>query len=296
MQAGQREAGVVVVEGRIRPQDRIVTGITGLWEAGGDVVRHGAPQSLGVVPIGGVAGIAGGAGNVVVVADVALIAIRGGTRGGHLVVASERPVRGAVSPRSGCERGGRRVAVGAIGGGESGSRSGVHGIVRPVVVGLMAIRVRATVRSSQRVTASGSRMTLRTLNGGVQAGQREAGSIVAKGRVGPIDRVVAGIASLWEAGGDVIRNVPTEGGGAVPLCGVAGIASRVGGSEIVVVVGVAARTGSRRMRAGERPAGDCVVEGVIGPGDCIVAGGAIRCRKSGTCSSVRRVVGLLPSR
>ena len=119
---------------------------------------------------------------------------------------------------------------------------------------------------------------------------------MAKGRVGPIDRVVAGIASLRESGGDVIGNVPTQGGGAVPLCCVAGIASRVGGSEIVIVVGVAARTGSRRMRAGERPAGNCMVEGVIGPRDRVVAGGAIRCRKSRTCCRVRWVVGLLPSR
>ena len=153
MQAGQREAGSVVVEGRIRPQDRVVAGIAGLREAGRDVVRHGAPQSLGAVPIGGVAGIAGGAGDVVVVADVALIAIRGGTGGGHLVIASERPGRGAVTPRGGCERDGRRVAVGAIGSREGRAGSRVDWIIRAAIVARVAVGIAATGRRGEIVAA-----------------------------------------------------------------------------------------------------------------------------------------------
>jgi|SRR3974390_2087688 len=103
----------------------------------------------------------------------------------------------------------------------------------------MAIRVRATARSSQGVTASGRGVALRALHGGMQAGQREARIVVIKGGVGPVDGVVAGIASLRETGSDVVRNVATESLRAVPVCGVAGVASGVRGSKSVIVADVA---------------------------------------------------------
>ena len=64
-----------------------------------------------------------------------------------------------------------------------------------------------------------------------------------------------------ESGGDVIRNVATEGGGAVPGGEVA--AHTVGGTQRVVVVDVARCAGSRRrrhVRSCQRKARDTVVE------------------------------------
>ena len=82
----------------------------------------------------------------------------------------------------------------------------MYRVICAVIVGLMAIRIRATARSSQRVTASSGGMALRALHRSVQAREWESGGVVVEGRIRPQDRVVAGVASLRESGSDVIRH------------------------------------------------------------------------------------------
>ena len=69
------------------------------------MVRNRAAEGLRAVPISGVAagGVAIRNRQTVIVADVALITIRGRTRGTHLVVAGEGPTGGSVAPRRGGE-------------------------------------------------------------------------------------------------------------------------------------------------------------------------------------------------
>ena len=151
-----------------------------------------------------------------------------------------------------------------------------------------------SIRRRQRVVVVG--VALGAWRSRVCPGERKAGGAVVPGRC-PVRRGVATRAlRSRETGRYVVRYSATHRGGVIVLVRMAAVAVSVCRREIVIVIGVAARTGSRRMRAGERPAGNCVVEGVIGPRDRVVAGGAIRCRKSRTCCRVRWVVGLLPSR
>ena len=72
MQARKREAGVVVIERRVRPNDRIVARIASLREACRNVIRNVPTQCLRAVPVRGVARVASSAGEAVVVAHVAL--------------------------------------------------------------------------------------------------------------------------------------------------------------------------------------------------------------------------------
>ena len=172
-----------------------MTGVASLRESGGDVVGNVATQSLGAIPICRVAGVAGGAVPIrsmaigipavagrqaVVVAHMALIAVCGRTRRGHLVIAGQRPIRGVVAPGSGGEGGGGGVAVGAVGRGEGCTRRGVHRIVGAVVIGLVTVLIAAAGGSLQIVTAGGGAVTLRALHRGVQAGQRESGVVVVE--------------------------------------------------------------------------------------------------------------------
>ena len=86
---------------------------------------------------------------------------------------------------------------------------------------------------------------------------------------------MARLAGLWERRGNVVGNVAAEGLRAGPVRCMARVASRVCRSEIVIIVGVTRCAGRGRMYAGERPAGGGVIEGVVGPGDRVVAGGAV---------------------
>ena len=106
----------------------------------------------------------------------------------------------------------------------------MHRIIRGVVVGRVTVRVCAGGRGSRKViTTSGGGMALRALHGGgVQTGQRETGVVVIERGIGPVDRVVAGVTRLRETRGDVIRNATPQGCGALPVSGVAGIASGTG--------------------------------------------------------------------
>ena len=58
-----------------------------------------------------------------------------------------------------------------------------------------------------------------------------------EGGIGPRNHVVAGFAGLRETRGDVIGNATAQSLCAVPVSGVAGIASSAG--EVVIVAGVA---------------------------------------------------------
>ena len=78
----------------------------------------------------------------VVVAGMALIAIRSRTRGTHLVVAGQGPTGGSVAPGGGGEGGRGGMAVGAIAGSESRAGRGVYrGIGGAVIGGVAAVGV-----------------------------------------------------------------------------------------------------------------------------------------------------------
>lgn len=82
----------------------------------------------------------------------------------------------------------------------------------------------------------------------------------------------------------------------------AAVAVRICLSESVVVADVALRTladdtGRRSlMRSGQRPAGNGVVEGNVGPSDGVMAGGAVARDKGVASGRVRGIVGLRPCR
>jgi len=63
--------------------------------------------------------------------------------------------------------------------------------------------------------------------------------------------------------------------GAIEVRGVAAVAIRVGAREVVVVAHVARDAGTRQVRSRQRPARDRVVEGVVGPGNHVMASGAV---------------------
>ena len=85
VQSGEWEACVVVVEGGVGPRNHVVTSLAALREGRGDVIRDAAAECLRAGPVGGVAGVAGRTGQIVVVAGVALVAVRDFARGSHLV-------------------------------------------------------------------------------------------------------------------------------------------------------------------------------------------------------------------
>jgi len=118
---------------------------------------------------------------------------------------------------------------------------------------------------------------------------------VIEGRISPTGCVVTGVAGLGKARGYVIRNIAAKGLRLVPIGRVAWVARSVCGGEIVVVVYVAARTGSGRMGASERPSCDAVVEcGQIGPSDRVVTLRTACCTECCPGSRMHRIIGLLP--
>ena len=124
-----------------------MAGIASLREACRDVIRNAGTQIRGAVVIGLMAGPANGVsqGQIVVVADVALVAIRGGASGSHLMVALQCPTGGAVVPRSGGEGRGGGMAVRAVCRGKgttgSGGRRRVHWIIGGAVIGGVAAEI-----------------------------------------------------------------------------------------------------------------------------------------------------------
>ena len=305
VQTGKRESGVIVIKGRVGPADLVMASIASLRESRRDVIRNASTQVRGAVVIGLMAGPANGVpkGQIVVVADVALVAIRGSASGSHLMVALQCPTGGAVVPGSGSKGRGGGMAVRAVCRGKgttgSGGRSRVHWIIGGAVIGGVAtvVGVSTAGRKAEGVVAVG--MALRTLHGGsVQTGKRESGVVVIEGRIGPVDGVVASIAGLWEAGGDVIGNGAAQCLGTGPVGGVARIARAA--VQAVVIAGVAlvavADHASRGhlVVAGERPSGRAVVPGSRGESRrCRMAVGAVRGGVRRTSGGVHRVVGAI---
>ena len=140
--AGKGPSGRGVIEHAGIPSDGIVaSGAKRSGETSGDVIGNIAAESCRVVPIRLMAAVAIGIGRseVVIVVDVAKGAGRGRVRAG------QRKTGGVV-----VERGGRPgdgvVAGGAIGCGESGTSSGVRGVVGLLPSGEMAAGVAAVGR------------------------------------------------------------------------------------------------------------------------------------------------------
>ena len=135
----------------------------------------------------------------------------------------------------------------------------------------------------------------------VRPGECPSGAAVIELAVGPEHGVMAGGAeSSRERRGNVIWHHAAERLGTVPVCGVAAIASSVGGGEVVIAVDVALRAiGDHTCRrhlvvARQREAGCAAIEGRRGPRNGGVTGGAVGGSESGTCSGVCGVIGGLP--
>ena len=102
------------------------------------------------------------------------------------------------------------MAVGTVCSGKrtpgSGGRDCVHRVARAAVVGGVAAVLLVTSAPRRKVVGVVAvDVTLRALHGGsVHTGKREGGVVVIERRVGPGNRVVAGIAGCWEARGNVI--------------------------------------------------------------------------------------------
>lgn len=130
----------------------------------------------------------------------------------------------------------------------------------------------------------------------MQVLQRESGRVVAPGGSPIGSCVTGGTLRCWESGRRVIRYRAAKSCRAVPFSLMATVTIGIGRREIVIVVDVAIRAGCRAVNAGKRPACGAVIKRRGGPGDCIVAGRAIRGCKGSTRSGVCRIVGLLPGR
>ena len=202
VRAGEGPTSARMIEGAVRPGDGVVAcgaqrgRITERY-----VVRHGAAERPGAVPIGSVAAgvIAVRNRQTVIVSDVALVAVGGRACRCHLVVAGQCPAGRGVAPGSHGEGRRRGVAVRAIRDSEGGARRGVHRIVGAVVIGCVTVAVTASCSWSLEVVAArGCAVTQSAGHRGVQAGEGEAGVVVIEGGVGPIDHVVAGVAGLRE--------------------------------------------------------------------------------------------------
>ena len=152
-----------------------------------DVVRDRAAERLGAVPIGGVAAgvVAIGDAQTVIVADMALIAIRSRTRGTHLVVAGEDPTGGSVAPRGRGEGRRRRVAVAAIRGEKHRACGGMHRVIGAAVIGLMAAGVAAVIIRDARQIVVVTHVTGRAGQAGMETVENETGRAVIESRTRP---------------------------------------------------------------------------------------------------------------
>lgn len=179
----KRKAGVVVVERRIGPGNRVVTLIAGLRET----LLHVA-RVVRVVEVCQVATDAWGigAGQSVVVVHVTLRTKDLGMR------PSERPASCRVIER--CAGPGRSVMALLASGREA--HLGVRRAVGPVEVVLVATDA-LRVRAGQVVVVV--HVTLRTLNSGVRAGERETSCRVVEGRIQPTRGGVALLAGRGES-------------------------------------------------------------------------------------------------
>jgi len=167
---GQRERGVVVVEGRVGPQDGVVADFALLRESNGDVIGSG-----GAVEVRQVARNAGGAVQGVVVVRVAIGAeprrnsVRSGQResGGRVIKHSVGPLHCVMAIRAG-----RRDSRGDV-------RERRH---RVVVVGQVARNAGGVCDVVVIVDVAVGALQRRD---GVASGEREAGAVVIESGIEP---------------------------------------------------------------------------------------------------------------
>lgn len=299
---GERPPRGAVVEFAVCPGNRVMARRAHRrGELRGNMVGHCATECGSAVPVGGMAAgvIAVRDGKIVIVADVALIAVGDHSRRRHLMIANQSPASGSVSPGWSRERVGGGVAIRAVQAGKSGACRGVHGIVGVLPIGLVATGIRAIGGGDlQVVVAVGVALGAQQRGYRVFASEQEAGRGVIKNGVRPVGGVVARRALRHrEAGADVIGDIPSQSLCAVPLRQMAGGISAVGGlnREVVIVVDVAFRAGGCSVSAGQRKSRDGMIKRTdVCPGNCVVAGRAVTHGKRGTRLGVRRIVGLLP--
>jgi len=267
VQAGEREAGAGVVERRVQPVRGVVALVAGLREIGSDVI--GARRSLVVLQV---AAHAGARVQRVVVVDVAVgagawrdcVQSGQGEAGCGMIKFCVGPQHSVVTLLTS-----RREA------GMGDRRRGV------VEVGLVATDARrnrdVVVVVDVTIGALARRHHMRT-------GKREARrGVIERCRL-PSGGVVAGVASLRESAGNVVRIR-----GSLEILEVARYAS-VGG-QVVVVVHVAVSASPRRhgMHAGQREIDGVVIEASRSPACRRVAG------LTGLCEPAGNVVGICSS-
>lgn len=221
--------------------------------------------------------LVGGGDLLVCAGGVAVDAGKAGVVGGNLVaVIANGAVMGNGEIRvieCGVEPGCCGVA-GVAGGGEIGREmvgdEAAEGL-RAVPVGLVAA-VAGGVRAGEGIIvvhmAIGAGSDGGTGRGRhlVRASERPSGGAVVKLAVGPGDSVVAsGAERRGELRGNVIGHKAAESLRTGPIGSVAAVTVGVGGGEVVIIVDVAEGTGRGGMGAGEREAGDGVIEGSGGP-------------------------------
>jgi len=241
----QREAGAVVVKGRIEPGRSAMALVAGLREVRCHVIGIG--RALEILQM---AGDAGRAIQTVVIVDVAVGAKprRHGVQAGQ-IEARARMVKLTVGPQIGV------VALFA-GQGESRRRVG-HGARRIVVVGLVAGNAG---RVRNRVIVVDVAIGARARRNHVIAGKREARAVVVKGRIQPSRRGMALLAGLREVRRRVVRIRR-----ALIVLQVAGDASRRGYVVVVTDVAVGAQPRWHRVQPGQSEARARMVELAIGP-------------------------------
>ena len=251
VRARQRECGVVVVEGGVRPDSGVVAQFARGREAGGRVRRIGRARIVLLM-----ARVAQGAVQGIVVAYVAVCAqprrhdvgARQCKTGGGVVEGCVGPQHGVMT---GCARGRER------------SRNMVYRRSRIVVIGLVA---RHAGRARQIVVVVNVAIGTQPRRHEMRTGEREPGRAVVERRVEPGRRAVARVASLREVRCDVIR---------VRCALEIGQMARDAGRTIqgIVVIHVAVCTLTRRhcVQTSQREPRAVVVEGCVQPGRCAVA-------------------------
>ena len=302
---GEWKSSGAVVEHAVGPDGDGMARRAGRGSSGkrrGDVVGNIAAKGLRAEPGRLMAAHAVGGAQGVVVIDVAGDA---GSRRRRHMRASEGEAGSAVIecgriPSDGV------VASGAVCRGERRAGCRVRGIVsllpsREVATRVAAIRVCGSERVIAADVALGAGGDFACGGHLVRIGEREAGAAVIKNAIGPGGDGMARGAGRGSSGkrrGDVVGNIAAKGLRAEP--GRLMTAHAVSGAQGVVVIDVAGDAGSgrwRHMRADKSETCGSVIERRdVGPGDGVVASGAIRGGKLRSGGRVRGIVGLLPCR
>ena len=278
MTIGQGESGRRVVKDPGRPGGDRVTARAGRsrgWESGGDMIRYRSADRSGARKSGLVAAVTiGGIERVIV---VYMAGRAGGRRGGHMR-SGQGESGGAVIER-GSSPACCRMASRAVGGGKSGAGSRVHGIVRLLPSGQVALGVAAVGRGDRQgvvvvdVAEGASDI-------GVAIGEQESGGAVVERCRRPTRCIVAG--------GTIRRGKGRARGGMhgiISLLPGRQMALRVpairgGDGQIIVIVDMTKSAGHIRVAVGELEPCRAVVKLGVQPIVKRMAGCAIRGGKS----------------